>query len=53
MERFLTEYMNRLRPHFTGFPAVTAHEIASVFLAFKFGLYRNAVHECTQALSYS
>ena len=51
MERFLTEYINRLRPHFTGFSAVTAHEIASVFLAFKFGLFRNAVHECTQALS--
>ncbi len=51
MERFLTEYINRLRPHFTGFPLVTAHEIASVFLAFRFGLYRNAVHECTQAIS--
>ena len=51
MERFLTEYINRLKPHFTGFPAVTAHEIASVFLAFKFGLYRNAAHECTQAIS--
>jgi len=51
MERFLTEYINRLRPHFTGFPASTAHEIASVFLAFKFGLYRNAVHECTQAIT--
>jgi hypothetical protein len=51
MERFLTEYINRLRPHFNGFPAVAAHEIASVFLAFKFGLYRNAVHECTQAIS--
>jgi hypothetical protein len=51
MERFLTEYINRLKPHFTGFPVVTAHEIASVFLAFKFGLFRNAVHECTQAIS--
>jgi hypothetical protein len=51
MERFLTEYINRLRPHFIGFPAVNAHEIASVFLAFRFGLYRNAVHECTQAIS--
>jgi hypothetical protein len=51
MERFLTEYINRLRPHFTGFPASTAHEIASVFLAFKFGLYRNAIHECTQAIT--
>jgi hypothetical protein len=51
MERFLTEYINRLRPHFTDFPDSTAHEIASVFLAFKFGLYHNAVHECTQAIS--
>jgi len=51
MERFLTEYINRLRPLFTGVPAVTAHEIASVFLAFRFGLYHNAVHECTQAIS--
>jgi len=40
-----------MRPHFTGFPASTAHEIASVFLAFKFGLYRNAVHECTHAIT--
>jgi hypothetical protein len=51
MERFLTEYINRLRPHFTGFPVGTAHEIASAFLAFKFGLYANAVYECTQAIS--
>jgi hypothetical protein len=51
MEQFLTEYINRLRPHFTGFPVITAHEIASAFLAFKFGLYRNAVHECTEAIS--
>jgi len=51
MERFLTEYINRLKPYFTGFPVVTAHEIASVFLAFKFGLFRNAVHECIQAIS--
>ncbi len=51
MERFLTEYMNRLRPHFPGFPDTTAHEIASAFLAFKFGLYTTAVRECTQAIS--
>ncbi|MDD1700977.1 MAG: hypothetical protein LUQ04_09335 [Methanoregula sp.] len=51
MERFLNEYINRLRPHFTGIPAETAHEIASVFLNFKFGLYTNAVKECTQAIS--
>ena len=51
MEQFLTEYIDRMRPHFTGFPVVTAHEIASAFLAFKFGLFHNAVHECTQAIS--
>jgi hypothetical protein len=51
MERFLTEYIDRMRPHFTGFPVATAHEIASAFLAFKFGLFHNAVHECTQAIS--
>ena len=51
MERFLTEYINRLRPHFPGFPDSTAHEIASAFLAFKFGLYPTAVRECTHAIS--
>jgi hypothetical protein len=51
MERFLTEYINRLKPHFPGFPASTAHEIASAFLAFKFGLYPTAIRECTQAIS--
>lgn len=51
MERFLNEYINRLRPHFIGFPPQTAHEIASAFLAFKFGLYSNAIQECTRAIS--
>ncbi|MDD1687976.1 MAG: hypothetical protein LUO90_00215 [Methanoregula sp.] len=51
MEQFLTAYINRMRPLFNGIPATTAHEIASAFLAFKFGLYPNAIHECTQAIS--
>jgi hypothetical protein len=51
MERFLTEYSNRLRPHFPGFPELTAHEIASAFLAFKFGLFTTAVRECNHAIS--
>jgi hypothetical protein len=50
MERFLNTYIERMRPHFRGFPAGTAHEIASAFLAFKFGLYANAVRECTHAI---
>ena len=51
MEQFLTAYINRMRPLFNGIPATTAHEIASAFLAFRFGLYPNAIHECTQAIS--
>jgi hypothetical protein len=51
MERFLDAYIERMRPHFLEFPKETAHEIASAFLAFKFGLYANAVRECTHALS--
>ena len=51
MEHFLVDYINRMRPHFNGFPAEAAHEIASAFLAFKFGLYPNAIRECTHAIS--
>jgi hypothetical protein len=50
MERFLDAYIERIRPRFPGFPGNTAHEIASAFLAFKFGLYANAVRECTNAI---
>ena len=51
MEGFLESYIERMRPHFPGFPEETAHEIASAFLTFKFGLYANAVRECTQAIA--
>jgi hypothetical protein len=51
MEKFLNEYINRLRPQFPGFPELTAHEIASAFLAFKFGLFTTAVRECNHAIS--
>jgi hypothetical protein len=51
MEQFLNAYIIRMRPLFNNIPATTAHEIASAFLAFKFGLYPNAIHECAQAIS--
>ncbi|WP_321504156.1 hypothetical protein [uncultured Methanoregula sp.] len=51
MERFLDAYIERTKTHFPGFPAATAHEIASAFLAFKFGLYENAARECTHAIT--
>lgn len=51
MERFLDTYIERMRGQFRGLPPATAHEIASAFLAFKFGLYENAVRECSHAIS--
>lgn len=51
MERFLDAYIERMRPLFPGFPQETAHEIASAFLAIKFGLYANAIRECTHAIA--
>ena len=50
MEKFLDAYTERLRPLFPGLPPSTAHEIASAFLAFRFGLYENAVRECAHAI---
>jgi len=51
MERFLDAYIERMRPYFPHFPGGTAHEVASAFLAFRFGLYANAVRECTHAIA--
>jgi hypothetical protein len=51
MEQFLKDYIERLRPQYTSIPEKTAHEIASSFFAFKFGIFLNAINECTIALS--
>jgi hypothetical protein len=51
MEQFLDTYIERLRPLFPGISPAAAHEIASAFLAFKFGLYSNAARECSHAVS--
>jgi hypothetical protein len=51
MEKYLDTYIGRMRTHYSRFPPGTAHEVASAFLAFKFGLYENAARECTQAIS--
>ena len=50
MEKFLHDYIARIRPDVPGIPKKTAHEIASAFLSFKFGLYSNTVEECRAAL---
>jgi hypothetical protein len=50
MEQFLTNYIERIRDGIEDIPETTAHEIASAFLAFRFGLYANAARECTHAI---
>jgi len=52
MEQFFNAYRDRIRPLFTGIPESAAHELASAFLAFKYGLYSNAVRECELALRH-
>jgi hypothetical protein len=51
MEQFLRDYIERIKPEFTHIRKKTAHEIASAFFAFKFGLYQNTIEECMLALS--
>ena len=50
MEKFLDAYLERTKPEFVRIPAKTGHGIASVFLAYRFGLYSKAVRECTAVL---
>jgi hypothetical protein len=51
MERFLRDYINRIKPEFGNIQKKTAHEIASTFFSFKFGLYQNTVEESRRALA--
>jgi len=51
MEQFLRDYIERIKPEFANIRKKTAHEIASAFFAFKFGLYQNAIEECRLALT--
>jgi hypothetical protein len=50
MEQFLNDYIKRIRDELGDIPDTTAHEIASAFLAFRFGLYANEAKECTHAI---
>jgi len=50
MEQFLTDYIKRIKAGIDVLPDATAHEIASAFLAFRFGLYANAARECKHAI---
>ncbi|MDO8873001.1 MAG: hypothetical protein Q7V05_09775 [Methanoregula sp.] len=50
MEQFLNDYIKRIRDGIDDIPDTTAHEIASAFLAFRFGLYANAARQCAHAI---
>jgi hypothetical protein len=50
MERFLHDYIERIKPEFKNISKKTSHEIASAFFSFKFGLYQNTIEECRLAL---
>jgi hypothetical protein len=51
MEPFLRDYIERIKPEFKNVQTKTAHEIASAFFSFKFGLYQNTIEECRLALT--
>jgi hypothetical protein len=50
MDRFLTEYLDRVRPAFSVLPEHAGHQIAFAFLSYKLGIYHDAVTRCDQAL---
>jgi len=50
MEKYLDAYLERMKPEFGRVPGKTGHDIASVFLAYRFGLYSKAVRECSAVL---
>jgi hypothetical protein len=50
MDRFLSEYLERVRPAFSALPPDAAHQLAFAFLSFKLGIYHDAVTRCDQAL---
>ncbi len=51
MEKFLKDYIDRMRPVFGRLPEETGHIIASAFFSFKFELYPKTLRECTTAIS--
>jgi hypothetical protein len=50
MDRFLSEYIDRVRPDFAKLPENTGHQVAFAFLSYKLGIYHDAVTRCDQAL---
>jgi hypothetical protein len=50
MDRFLSEYLERVRPAFAPLAEHAGHQIAFAFLSYKLGIYHDAVTRCDQAL---
>jgi len=50
MDSFLSQYIERVRPAFSGIPREAAHQIAFAFLSYKLGIYNDAVTRCDHAL---
>ena len=50
MDSYLSQYIDRVRPVFSGIPRDAAHQIAFAFLSYKLGIYHDAVTRCEQAL---
>jgi hypothetical protein len=51
MEKFLKDYIERVRPVFGWIPEETGHTIASAFFSFKFELYPKTLRECAAVLA--
>jgi hypothetical protein len=50
MDRFLAEYIERIRPAFSAMSGTEGHQVAFAFLSYKLGIYHDAVTRCDQAL---
>jgi hypothetical protein len=50
MDSALSQYLDRVRPAFSGIPRDAAHQVAFAFLSYKLGIYNDAMTRCDQAL---
>lgn len=50
MDRFLSDYLERVRPALSAVPREAGHQIAFAFISYKLGIYHDAVIRCDQAL---
>jgi hypothetical protein len=46
MERYLNDYIERMRPAFHDLDRELAHQISLIYLTFKMGSYEDTIHRC-------